>query len=162
MLKMSTYNIELIDTWQPIREQDSLLLWCNVLLPLRSGSSLFSRMSLASVPSSIRSSLVITPMVLRPEHTHSQCFFKRANYMTSTNTLDNKYKNTTQEKAPRAPTWISVSVLVKQCYTGPLQYGIPLRYITRQTYRVVPPTGPLPFLSALWRGGYLELCGFAW
>lgn len=34
--------------------------------PLRSGSSLFSRTSRASVPSSIRSSLVITPMVLRP------------------------------------------------------------------------------------------------
>lgn len=34
--------------------------------PLRRGSSLFSRMSLASVPSSIRSSLVITPMVLIP------------------------------------------------------------------------------------------------
>ena len=35
-------------------------------LPLRSGSSLFSRTSRASVPSSIRSSLVMTPMVLRP------------------------------------------------------------------------------------------------
>lgn len=35
-------------------------------LPLRSGSSLFSRTSLASVPSSMRSSLVMTPMVLRP------------------------------------------------------------------------------------------------
>lgn len=35
-------------------------------LPLRRGSSLFSRTSLASVPSSIRSSLVMTPMVLRP------------------------------------------------------------------------------------------------
>lgn len=34
--------------------------------PLLSGSSLFSRISLASVPSSIRSSLVITPMVLIP------------------------------------------------------------------------------------------------
>lgn len=35
--------------------------------PLLKGSSLFSRMSLASVPSSIRSSLVMTPMVRRPE-----------------------------------------------------------------------------------------------
>lgn len=35
--------------------------------PLLSGSSLFSKMSLASVPSSIRSSLVITPMVLKPD-----------------------------------------------------------------------------------------------
>lgn len=35
--------------------------------PLRSGSSLFSRMSRASVPSSIRSSLVITPIVRRPK-----------------------------------------------------------------------------------------------
>lgn len=34
--------------------------------PLRSGSSLFSRTSRASVPSSIKSSLVITPIVLRP------------------------------------------------------------------------------------------------
>lgn len=36
--------------------------------PRRSGSSLFSKMSRASVPSSIRSSLVITPMVRSPEH----------------------------------------------------------------------------------------------
>lgn len=34
--------------------------------PLLSGSNLFSRISFASVPSSIRSNLVITPMVLRP------------------------------------------------------------------------------------------------
>lgn len=34
--------------------------------PLRRGSSLFSKTSRASVPSSIRSSLVITPIVLRP------------------------------------------------------------------------------------------------
>src|SRR4029434_701471 len=39
--------------------------------PLRSGRSLFSRISRASVPSSIRSSLVITPMVLRPTHSHT-------------------------------------------------------------------------------------------
>lgn len=37
------------------------------LAPRRSGSSLFSKMSLASVPSSIRSSFVITPMVRKPE-----------------------------------------------------------------------------------------------
>ena len=46
-------------------------------LPLRRGSSLFSRMSLASVPSSMRSSLVMTPMVLRPaaptEPRHTRC-----------------------------------------------------------------------------------------
>lgn len=35
--------------------------------PLLKGSSLFSRTSLASVPSSIRSSFVMTPMVRRPE-----------------------------------------------------------------------------------------------
>lgn len=35
--------------------------------PLLKGRSLFSRTSLASVPSSIRSSLVMTPMVRRPE-----------------------------------------------------------------------------------------------
>lgn len=39
------------------------------LAPRRSGSSLFSKMSFASVPSSIRSSLVITPMVRTPERT---------------------------------------------------------------------------------------------
>lgn len=38
--------------------------------PLLSGSSLFSRISFASVPSSIRSSLVITPMVLKPVVSH--------------------------------------------------------------------------------------------
>lgn len=38
--------------------------------PLLSGSSLFSRISFASVPSSIRSSLVITPMVLEPVVSH--------------------------------------------------------------------------------------------
>lgn len=36
-------------------------------IPLRKGSTLFSRTSLASVPSSIKSSLVMTPMVLWPE-----------------------------------------------------------------------------------------------
>lgn len=43
-----------------------VLVWVCFLSPLLSGSSLFSRMSFASVPSSIRSSLVITPMVLIP------------------------------------------------------------------------------------------------
>lgn len=38
-----------------------------LLVPLRRGSSLFSSTSLASVPSSIRSSLVITPIVRKPE-----------------------------------------------------------------------------------------------
>jgi hypothetical protein len=36
-------------------------------VPLLKGSNLFSKTSLASVPSSIRSSLVMTPMVRRPE-----------------------------------------------------------------------------------------------
>lgn len=69
VVEVSTY-----DCWQPIREQHSLLLWWTVSIPLRSGSSLFSRMSLASVPSSIRSSLVITPMVLRPEHIQKRLY----------------------------------------------------------------------------------------
>lgn len=66
-----------IDDWpadglkQPIREQDSVVLMC--VIPLRSGNNLFSRMSLASVPSSIKSSLVITPMVLRPEGDKQLC-----------------------------------------------------------------------------------------
>lgn len=37
------------------------------VIPLRKGSSLFSSTSLASVPSSIRSSLVMTPIVRKPE-----------------------------------------------------------------------------------------------
>lgn len=40
--------------------------------PLLSGRSLFSRISLASVPSSIRSNLVITPMVLKPVVSHGR------------------------------------------------------------------------------------------
>ena len=38
-----------------------------IIIPLRKGSSLFSSTSLASVPSSIRSSLVMTPIVRKPE-----------------------------------------------------------------------------------------------
>lgn len=41
--------------------------WFGHSVPLRKGSTLFSRTSLASVPSSIKSSLVMTPMVLWPE-----------------------------------------------------------------------------------------------
>ena len=37
------------------------------VLPLLNGSSLFSRISLASVPSSIKSNFVMTPMVRRPD-----------------------------------------------------------------------------------------------
>lgn len=40
--------------------------WGGVRVPLRRGSSLFSSTSRASVPSSIRSSLVITPIVRKP------------------------------------------------------------------------------------------------
>lgn len=43
----------------------------SVCSPLLRGSSLFSRISLASVPSSIRSNLVITPMVLKPTSTNT-------------------------------------------------------------------------------------------
>lgn len=76
-----------MDTWQPIREQGSLLLWFNASLPLRSGSNLFSRMSLASVPSSIRSSLVITPMVLRPEHTFKMLYLNPSTTWKDYNTM---------------------------------------------------------------------------
>lgn len=40
--------------------------------PLLNGSSLFSRISLASVPSSMRSSFVMTPMVRRPAHIYEE------------------------------------------------------------------------------------------
>src|SRR4029434_10842445 len=62
--------------------------------PLRSGRSLFSRISRASVPSSIRSSLVITPMVLRPTHTHTH---------THTHTPTPAHRHTTSHLHTHAP-----------------------------------------------------------
>lgn len=56
--------------------------------PLRRGSSLFSRISLASVPSSIKSNFVITPMVLRPpgwrqeeKDSEESFLFRKNNYI---------------------------------------------------------------------------------
>lgn len=48
--------------------------------PLRSGSSLFSSTSRASVPSSIKSSLVITPIVLRPRREGATKKGRRGNF----------------------------------------------------------------------------------
>lgn len=51
--------------WGQVVGGDVKPLW--FVIPLRKGSSLFSSTSLASVPSSIRSSLVMTPIVRKPE-----------------------------------------------------------------------------------------------
>lgn len=71
--------------------------------PLLSGSSLFSRMSLASVPSSIRSSLVITPMVLKPTCTPSH-----ANLLTVFHHMHLNKNRMIQRSITKETSWILV------------------------------------------------------